>query len=217
MKKDADTPKLGRPVDARKRDQILEIATELFMKKGFYDTSMDEIAKKAGMSKLTLYRRFPDKDTLFTDVIRGKCNEFIPERLFEVFDQKSPREAIYIFGHAFFTFITSDDAITLYRMMASEAEKSPSLTKLFYESGPKRVKGILGEKLKIIANKDGLHIADPEHANDALIAFFLGSDIYMRRLLNVGVKTTEKEIEAHARRASDLFITAYNKKNHQRS
>ena len=44
--------------------QILEAATELFAKHGFDRTSVDEIAKKAGLSKGAIYWYFPSKEKI---------------------------------------------------------------------------------------------------------------------------------------------------------
>ena len=45
----------GRPKDPAKRSAILQAATTLFLGQGFAGTSMDAVAKQAGVSKLTEY------------------------------------------------------------------------------------------------------------------------------------------------------------------
>jgi len=47
------------------RDKILEAAENLFSKKGYYDTSMDEIVKESGLSKGAIYGYFDSKEELF--------------------------------------------------------------------------------------------------------------------------------------------------------
>ncbi|WP_030040457.1 TetR/AcrR family transcriptional regulator, partial [Streptomyces resistomycificus] len=51
---------------ARKRQAILEAATEVFLNKGYLGTSMDEVAALASVSKQTVYKNFTDKQRLFT-------------------------------------------------------------------------------------------------------------------------------------------------------
>ena len=53
----------GRPKDPAKRLAILEAAKRLFMQNGYDGSSMDAIAAEAGVSKLTVYSHFTDKET----------------------------------------------------------------------------------------------------------------------------------------------------------
>lgn len=58
-----------------RQKQILDIATEVFSKKGFASTQVDEIANLAGLGKGTVYRYFKDKENLFLSVVdRGLEN-----------------------------------------------------------------------------------------------------------------------------------------------
>jgi TetR/AcrR family transcriptional repressor of mexJK operon len=199
----------GRPVDARKRDQILGAATCLFMEHGFTQTSMDQIAKKSGISKQTLYDRFPDKNALFTAVIEAKCQEYIPADAMRGFDQKNVRHSLYAMGNALFQLIMSDEAIRMYRMMAAEAQHNPKLTRLFYDSGPQQVKRMMVEKMRQLKKTGRLRIKNPEAAKEAFGSLFTGSDMYMRRLLNIGPKPSRREMDAHVRRCVDFFITSH--------
>ncbi len=53
----------GRPKDLGKRASILEAAKRLFIEQGYLGVSMDQIAAAAGVSKLTVYSHFGDKET----------------------------------------------------------------------------------------------------------------------------------------------------------
>lgn len=52
------------------RTKITSAAKELFIKKGFKGTSTRQIAEKAGISEMTLFRHFPTKDTVFNAVVQ---------------------------------------------------------------------------------------------------------------------------------------------------
>ena len=73
----------GRPKDLGKRAAILEAAKQLFSDQGFNGASMDQIAAEAGVSKLTVYSHFGDKEALFTAAVRAKCDEMLPDDLFQ--------------------------------------------------------------------------------------------------------------------------------------
>ncbi|MFN7184805.1 MAG: TetR/AcrR family transcriptional regulator, partial [Alphaproteobacteria bacterium] len=118
-------PRRGRPVDTKKRDQILDAATCLFMEQGFTQTRMDHIARAARISKQTLYDRFADKNKLFTAVIEAKCQEYIPREAAEMPAGTSAHEILFAMGRALFYLVMSEEAIRMHRMMAAEAQHNP--------------------------------------------------------------------------------------------
>src|SRR3977135_4565260 len=63
----------GRPSrleSAQLSDRILDVATALFLSDGFGATSIEAVAKRAGISKRTFYHRFNGKEMLFEAVVR---------------------------------------------------------------------------------------------------------------------------------------------------
>lgn len=54
----------GRPRSERSHRAILDAANQLLEERGFVDLTMDEVAQRAGVSKATIYRRWPTKGTL---------------------------------------------------------------------------------------------------------------------------------------------------------
>ena len=54
----------------------------MFTAHGFDGVSMDQIAAEAGVSKLTVYSHFGDKETLFAAAVQRQCEEQLPTALF---------------------------------------------------------------------------------------------------------------------------------------
>jgi AcrR family transcriptional regulator len=54
---------------ARRRDQLLEVALDLFGARGYHETSMEDIAEGAGVTKPVLYQHFPSKRELFLELL----------------------------------------------------------------------------------------------------------------------------------------------------
>jgi TetR/AcrR family transcriptional regulator of autoinduction and epiphytic fitness len=69
-------------IKGQKDSDIQSAALELFTELGFHATTMEQIAKKAAVSKRTLYRRYPNKDELFKVLIESlfdvECNHYQP-------------------------------------------------------------------------------------------------------------------------------------------
>ena len=57
------------PRSARKRQAILEAATEIFLINGYLGTNMDEIAGRSAVSKQTVYKHFSSKEALFIEIV----------------------------------------------------------------------------------------------------------------------------------------------------
>ena len=71
----------GRPSrleSAQLSDRILDVATALFLGDGFGATSIEAVAKRAGISKRTFYHRFRGKEVLFEAVVRRLIERWMP-------------------------------------------------------------------------------------------------------------------------------------------
>jgi AcrR family transcriptional regulator len=64
-----EAPLRGRPRSQRARTAILDTAAELLLERGLSAVSMDEVAERAGVSKATIYRWWPSKETLALDAL----------------------------------------------------------------------------------------------------------------------------------------------------
>jgi AcrR family transcriptional regulator len=69
----------GRPRSEKARTAILDAATELFLEQGLEAVSMDEVAERAGVSKATIYRWWPSKETLALDALHYEWDTARPE------------------------------------------------------------------------------------------------------------------------------------------
>jgi AcrR family transcriptional regulator len=69
MTSDTTAPKRGRPRSEKARLAILQAAAELLLDRGLSAVSMDAVADRAGVSKATIYRWWPTKETLALDAL----------------------------------------------------------------------------------------------------------------------------------------------------
>jgi AcrR family transcriptional regulator len=65
----AEAPRRGRPRSEKARQAILAAAAELLLARGLSAVSMDAVAQQAGVSKATIYRWWPTKETLALDAL----------------------------------------------------------------------------------------------------------------------------------------------------
>jgi AcrR family transcriptional regulator len=69
-------PRWERRKDARPKE-LLAAALDLFVERGFASTRLEDVAKRAGVSKGTLYLYFTNKEELFKEVVRNSIVPFI--------------------------------------------------------------------------------------------------------------------------------------------
>ncbi|WP_459200896.1 TetR/AcrR family transcriptional regulator [Methanococcus sp. CF] len=71
------------------KEKILQNATKLFLTKGYNQTSLNEIAKKSGITKGGIYHHFKDKDELFVEMA-----EYFKSRMFSVLHRMESEESL---------------------------------------------------------------------------------------------------------------------------
>ena len=64
----------------RTRARLLDAAVEIIREKGFYRTTLEEVARRAGMTRGAIYGNFKDKDELFLAVVETRWRPIVPIR-----------------------------------------------------------------------------------------------------------------------------------------
>lgn len=197
----------GRPKDLEKRAAILEAAKRLFPHSGFEGTSMDAIACEAGVSKLTVYSHFTDKETLFFAAIRERCNEQMPETLFDVDVDGPVRRHLEAIARAFFELVTAPEAVALHRLLTSGSGSSPKLAQMFWDAGPQRVQQDFQQFLAQEVAVGRLHIDDVPLASKQFFVLLKG-ELHARMLCGCSEPISAQEIDAHLSATVDFFLRA---------
>jgi TetR/AcrR family transcriptional repressor of mexJK operon len=196
----------GRPKDLEKRAAILDAAKRLFPLSGFEGTSMDAIAADAGVSKLTVYSHFTDKETLFVAAIRARCEDQVPAALFDVDTSGPVRGQLEAIAHAFLGLITTPEAISLHRILTSSGS-SPKLSQLFWEAGPLRMRQSFEEFLKKEVEAGMLEIPDITRAASQFFSLLKG-ELHARLLCGCTQSITAQDIDDQVNATVDLFLRA---------
>ncbi len=211
-------PKSIRRVDPRKGDAILKAATVLFLKDGFAKTSMDAIAKRANVTKQTVYSHYTNKDQLFTRMISELCNRHIQTSASHTYVKKPFEQLLYEVGAGLLTLITSPEGMAATRLVVAEAGRYPKIARLYYENGTQRIMHLLAQFLDQQNAMGAINIPDTNSAASYFFAMLKGQ-YFLRMTLNVTPIPTQKERDAHVRETVAIFMHLYGGKKpmHTRS
>ncbi|SMY08350.1 TetR/AcrR family transcriptional regulator [Flavimaricola marinus] len=192
----------------RKFDQVLAGARDVFLSDGFEGASVDEIARRAGVSKATLYSYFPDKRLLFMEVAKAECVRQADQAV-EKIDMSAPvRHVLIEAAQQMQRFITSDFGLRIFRICVAESERFPTLGAEFYESGPALVRNRLIGFFKTAAERGELKIDDFDLAADQFQAL-CKSDLRERLIMQVVTSVSEADRKRITDAAVDLFLARY--------
>ncbi|KAA5846907.1 TetR/AcrR family transcriptional regulator [Pseudomonas chlororaphis] len=198
----------GRPKDLAKRQAILEAAKTLFLSNGYANTSMDAVAAEAGVSKLTVYSHFNDKETLFSSAVMAKCEEQLPTLIFEL-PAGMPIESVLLnIARGFHLLINSEESLNLHRLMLALGSQDPKLSQIFFEAGPLRMLQGMERLLARIDQSGALSIDKPRNAAEHFFCLLKGTANF-RLLYGCGEPLSDEDAEEHVREVVGLFMRAY--------
>ncbi len=191
-----------------KRRQIMDGAREVFLAQGFDAASMSEIARKARVSKGTLYVYFDSKEQLFEAITREECGAQA-ETVFWLDSADHDVEAVLTrVGRGFVRFLCRPGSMSPLRTVISISERMPEIGREFYETGPAEGVAKLRQYLESQAAAGVLTIEDCEVA----AAQFLDScvaTILKPLLFNAGDAPTDQRINHVVDIAVRMFLAAY--------
>ena len=201
----------GRPKDLGKRAAILDAAKRLFSNEGFAGVSMDQIAAEAGVSKLTVYSHFGDKEALFFAAVQAKCDEMLPHDLFTQELRGPVRDQLQAIATAFFGLVSSDEAISTHRMMITPGGADDRLRTLFWEAGPQRAHDAFSAFLLSRVEAGELVIPDVRRATEQFFALIKG-EMHSRMMCGLCAQPASAEVGSHIDASVDMFLRAYGRR-----
>nr|WP_283177154.1 TetR/AcrR family transcriptional regulator [Gemmobacter sp. 24YEA27] len=195
----------------RKFDQVQEGALRVFLRDGFEGASVDEIAREAGVSKATLYSYFPDKRVMFAEVFSVECQRQASLAEADMTQTPPAREFLAQSSRRVIRFALSDFGRQLFRLVVGEVSRFPELARQFYVNGPGMVRGRLEIRLRELAARGELEIADFDLAVDQFVQL-AKSTVHDRAMLNLVDDIHPEEIERAVTATVEMFMARYGAK-----
>lgn len=158
----------------RKEDRPGEIgaaALKCFAERGFAACRLDDIAKRAGVTKGTLYLYFPSKEELFKEMVRQaivpRIKEF--EQLVADSNEPAPRQ-LERFVMAWPSMIATPDLGAIPKLIIAEAGNFPDLARFYFDEVISRARRLIIGVLRRGVERGEFRPVDPKVAFFSIVA-----------------------------------------------
>lgn len=205
-KKISGRRKAGRPLDAAKRQTIVETAAHLFFHNGYAATAIEQVAADAGVSKVTIYNQFGDKRALFAAAVTCECEKMRGHFSLDAMPQGTIGERLTAIGEAICAFLFRPEMFQFERRIAAETEHDAAIGAAFLEAGPWRMKQGFALWLAHAADAGDLVIDDRMLAAEQFVSMCKGMGDLERRF---GVDVSPEQSAKRIGGAVEVFLAAY--------
>jgi len=175
-----------------RRRHVVAAAADLFLHRGYHATTMDDVARAAGMSKKTVYQVFASKSELFEGLL---SDWFAPFTAPIAADDRPPRQVLTEALTRLANFALSERQVLLMRLLIAETSCSQEMATALDRQCIGRGRGALEQWLAAQAAGGALAVDDPREAANMLFYAAVG-DFLMRLLLWKRERPTAEEIDA---------------------
>lgn len=195
----------GRP-PGKTGAELLAVARELFLERGFAASTMDEIAARARISKASLYREHPSKAGLFAAVVEQWADagrDAVRPALDRLEAAEDVRDGLRTWAQTLRAAILAAPVMEMRRLVTAEAARLPEVGATYLHKSWIRNIGDLAATLRTLEARGLLRVPDPAAAAEQLTWLVVGAPLNARML------DATAEIPDTVDGAVEVFLAAY--------
>ncbi|WP_309088481.1 TetR/AcrR family transcriptional regulator [Phenylobacterium sp.] len=193
-------------IDVAKSEAILDAALGVFVERGI-SAPIEEIARRAGVSKQTIYNHYGSKAELVKALTARRVHEMVAPLETEE-GVADPEQALRGFARVLLDKLLSDRSRAFLRMAILGAADAPELGRAVWEAGPRTSRLRLAEFLDMETKAGRVACPDPMEAAEFFAGMVIGS-YQTAALLGVDRPLNEAAVERIASEAARRFMKAY--------
>jgi TetR/AcrR family transcriptional regulator, regulator of autoinduction and epiphytic fitness len=194
----------GRPP---KKDDVLDAAVEEFLGYGYAGTTLESIAKRAGVSTATVFKHFRTKADIFgaimSRVFGNEPNQTIPQP-----NPGNPTKGLLAIGQHYADSIRDPKIRALFRVVIAEVTRFPELGRQLYEKGKApyldRIHGYLKSEVKA----GSLAISDVPLATRQFLGM-INDVVFWPHMLIVDLQVSDSEVRRVVKSAVNTIVETY--------
>ena len=117
---------------AERKAAIVAAALDEFVALGFTATRLDDVAKRAGVAKGTIYLHFKDKEALFEELVRTAIVPVVERITTPPAAIGSIRDALEMFANMFIQEVANTRRADIIRLIVAEGPRFPAIADFYY-------------------------------------------------------------------------------------
>jgi AcrR family transcriptional regulator len=191
--------------ESARRHQLIEVAEEVFLEKGYHTATMDDIARRSVMSKKTIYVMFEGKAALFDALLSARL---APLAAPIAEDGRTQSATLVDFLRSVARLVLSPRQMALTRLMIAESPRSPDVVRALRSqavcSGAGPLESWLGRQVQL----GMLALDDPHEAASMLFGMSVG-ELALRQLVKDEPMPSEAELARRIEWSVRVFLAAH--------
>jgi len=205
-----ELPEYHRQVAAANREAIVTAATQLFLELGYDRTSLAQVAKRAGVSKATLFKQFPTKAELFEAAVLA-AGDAPADQPVVVPSAEDFYSGLVELGLAYAELLGRPQTLDLIRTHIAESPRFPELRERDFPFGNLAVLSTLGRFLRAVHGAGTAKVDDPDMAS-MQFAGMISSVVFWPRLVHGNWSISRDEVRRVVEEAARTIVARYGAK-----
>lgn len=195
----------GRPIDRRKDEAMWAATHALLFKNGPAAVSVEAVARLAGLSKMTVYSRYANREALIAAVIQRQADQMAASLCLVPDSQSNLQEALTAFGIRLLSFLLSETYLGFMRALRSAAAFPTDAMHTIFRFGPQSTLDNLAQWMRQAHRAKLANFRQPERSAELLLGMITGLDI-VRAMYGEPCRHTRRTITQHVRWAVTAFV-----------
>lgn len=183
---------------------MLETALDMFLDKGFEQTTIEAIATALGMTKRTIYARYEDKAALFKAAVQQAIERWVmPHAQLETLLDKELEEALLAIARMRVAHVLTPQGMKMQRILTAEAYRFPEIFTAAYDQGSRPVIAFLADLLQRHHDAGAIQVPRPFMAATVFLGMVVGGPT---RTVAFGAHPDPAEVEDRLTFSVALFL-----------
>jgi AcrR family transcriptional regulator len=200
-------PIIERRDSQTRRAQVIAAARELFLTKGFEQTSIKDITDIVGGSRRDIYGMFTDKEGLFEAVLQSLITGIVSPAEMSFPDRPGAdiAQELRAFGQRLLGSMLDPASVKIFRQFVAIGAARPDIGRQAYLSGPSVLYSRLSEYLAACAHEGHLKIDDADRTARIFVEMLKG-DYQLRALMTNEIAFGGDDLAVHVEQVVVLFL-----------